>query len=1474
MNRKFSTLMAIAMLATGANGWAQVVIDKDVTTGGSAHDLYTVQSTAFTRFVLDQSSAVGDKKFPTVSPFKICTEYGAKPINQLNKVNGESDGRYFQFVVGTANSSEVLTMNWVSSKGYYKTGEDKVYKDAAFTTEGSNPVAGHYEVQVENVENANIPANRITLDRTLWKVKANKDAAGTVLYYELQNKATNAILQLSTENVERTFAATSSLPAASEVSLQVVNGQTNWRWADGQTASLASKVEATTAGVVLQNTLRASFSNNMTIHLVKKTYTPSGGTPIVTLGAIMLNSNEVIDPATGIEYTMTNGDKYKYESLTFEAWEANPIILDADQINSELGNDVLLTEGERTNGFFHFEFDPEVQGDENVMTASDFVAVAPANGYDRLPGDTPDGFVRFKKKGTSDQYLRVDTTYYDPNANGSYDLKMTVGQILYPRFAVAHDGLGINADGDLTAGGSKMSPAQIYGDFNSTVAAAKISKAPYTSRVYVQLKRQSNFRPIFYPATQSLRLQAEMIYKAEKKGLNATGADYQPWWMQMAEDAVFTDNSDAAATPDANFTDPTTANAVTFMKIAECASVPATSPIYKPAAARGYYPAYTQIITYTAGVADVEQGLRLTQYRNAWGVESNDRAKRNGYAADGTLDITLGTPNVNKMVWNAVGNVLQGSAVNTTAFLAGVALANTDFVLGNDKVANAWVVDPASTVAADASKKLAGYAAAGTISPREPKMQVVYAPQYALANSNLASLVSLTPSHVVLTAAVHDKNDEKYNGLNTYITLKTTKAESDLEEVAEIPQGFYYIRNAKKMASDLTKEGDYRYEDLAATNAMFTYWNAMTLKWDRATSGLFGADATAEGINISKHKADKANIGNLVYSEDKKVIPSAQWYIKGNGGYYTIYNRESGRVWGTSYWWKTSEPNVYANMATYYDAAGLKQTYRDTIRIEAIPLAELTDRTMGYLNMTQAQAIADTSVYSIGMTSLGDVRFSLSSENGVLKMIKDAKGDYKMERVLIKDKDLFSQKEVPTSELIYGYVPELGAGVDTTKMLVRAKYYIYKDEVNANSGIEPSSIKTRQYITLESGKYRLTPVKVQFDNNLYSTNLDADEMSGTESVKNRRAFYVKQISTEDPTQFVLVDPMVVTQTENGSNKTTAYGARLFTNQLTAEVQPSGLISDGYANSYATSIFNVEKQQAFNYKDLRGEFSRDTLEFFKADDTAADYLLSENTGVKGSNVGLLESLDKRLNKNNALFVDTANVSRPECVRFLLGLRNVDTYERNSSIEAHNRHLYTDADYLVNMIDSVSANSTYLYKNIDQNSTKYYRLGFVGARHEGSKLTFDKSGAVYDLSDAALGANKLNYATFAFRFCDADRENFYIETMYDKNTRGWLKTINHVLVVTPEIQEAEVFQAKKSESTPTANDEITASNVTVEGGNGIVIIKGASAKQVTVCNVLGQTLVSTVLSSDEATIAVPAGIVVVAVEGEAAVKAVVK
>ena len=74
--------------------------------------------------------------------------------------------------------------------------------------------------------------------------------------------------------------------------------------------------------------------------------------------------------------------------------------------------------------------------------------------------------------------------------------------------------------------------------------------------------------------------------------------------------------------------------------------------------------------------------------------------------------------------------------------------------------------------------------------------------------------------------------------------------------------------------------------------------------------------------------------------------------------------------------------------------------------------------------------------------------------------------------------------------------------------------------------------------------------------------------------------------------------------------------------------------------------------------------------------------------------------------------------------------------------------------------------------------------------------------------------------------------------------------------------------------TANETIATSDVTVSATNGAVVVKGAAGKAVVVTNILGQTLANTVISSDNASIPVPAGIVVVAVEGEEAVKVVVK
>ena len=74
--------------------------------------------------------------------------------------------------------------------------------------------------------------------------------------------------------------------------------------------------------------------------------------------------------------------------------------------------------------------------------------------------------------------------------------------------------------------------------------------------------------------------------------------------------------------------------------------------------------------------------------------------------------------------------------------------------------------------------------------------------------------------------------------------------------------------------------------------------------------------------------------------------------------------------------------------------------------------------------------------------------------------------------------------------------------------------------------------------------------------------------------------------------------------------------------------------------------------------------------------------------------------------------------------------------------------------------------------------------------------------------------------------------------------------------------------------TANEDVEVAAIKVIAGEGNVTIAGAAGKKVVISNILGQVVANTVVSSDNATIAAPQGIVVVAVEGEEAVKAIVK
>ncbi|OAV69091.1 hypothetical protein Barb6XT_00655 [Bacteroidales bacterium Barb6XT] len=73
---------------------------------------------------------------------------------------------------------------------------------------------------------------------------------------------------------------------------------------------------------------------------------------------------------------------------------------------------------------------------------------------------------------------------------------------------------------------------------------------------------------------------------------------------------------------------------------------------------------------------------------------------------------------------------------------------------------------------------------------------------------------------------------------------------------------------------------------------------------------------------------------------------------------------------------------------------------------------------------------------------------------------------------------------------------------------------------------------------------------------------------------------------------------------------------------------------------------------------------------------------------------------------------------------------------------------------------------------------------------------------------------------------------------------------------------------------ANETVGTAKVSVIGETGRVTVKGASGKRVVVSNLLGRTVADEILLSDETAVPVSAGIAVVAVEGEAAVKVIVR
>ena len=246
-------------------------------------------------------------------------------------------------------------------------------------------------------------------------------------------------------------------------------------------------------------------------------------------------------------------------------------------------------------------------------------------------------------------------------------------------------------------------------------------------------------------------------------------------------------------------------------------------------------------------------------------------------------------------------------------------------------------------------------------------------------------------------------------------------------------------------------------------------------------------------------------------------------------------------------------------------------------------------------------------------------------------------------------------------------------------------------------------------------------------------------------------------------------------------------------------------------------------------------------------------------------------------------------------------------------------YLAGSFLINLTDSVKGGTNMLNNPDAYKWQSYTRLGFVDGVHQvdadGEFLYILKDGKkLADLrtKDGVLDPRDLynedifekkpvdglhkNYA-FSLRYTDDDHKDFLLESNLDGVSQiasfkgAWVKIHNGVPVLAEFtvdngnhedddkkmqelINQSQIFNLEDTDDFATSNDVVSTSTISVVAGTGSISVRNAGGKMIVVSNVLGQPLVNQTVTSDNATIPVPQGVVIVSVEGEKAVKAIVK
>lgn len=311
----------------------------------------------------------------------------------------------------------------------------------------------------------------------------------------------------------------------------------------------------------------------------------------------------------------------------------------------------------------------------------------------------------------------------------------------------------------------------------------------------------------------------------------------------------------------------------------------------------------------------------------------------------------------------------------------------------------------------------------------------------------------------------------------------------------------------------------------------------------------------------------------------------------------------------------------------------------------------------------------------------------------------------------------------------------------------------------------------------------------------------------------------------------------------------------------------GLINSNYAGSVAATAnaFNV-KADGSTFEKIATLYNSEAISnvtFEFNDNSDATSLPAEPRHATFNNT--LGSVAMQMNKNGL----QEGILSKEGLTFWLdtvGKADVAKFYISRGVEGQTERLF-----MFNSSDSLgifsedeaqlSENKNYLLEGTEGDPKAIFRSATLIAK--------DTLGTVIDGEATKLVKDDLKAYQYTIQLNDEAVDNEYVV----KSVKGgWLYALNGKLGFTSARPQAMVFTL--AADAPTANDATpSVSEVKVIALDGAIRISGAQGKKVVVSNILGQVIANTAITSDDATIAAPAGLVVVAVEGEEAVKAIV-